>query len=321
MKQDFWTYQKPLSMTGLGGGATSLSNAGVGISVGQDAYTTAGTYTWTCPAGVTSVSVVCIGAGGTVDTSYGGCAGSLAYKNNITVTPGQNYTIVVGATNTATTSSGTSLAASTRAGNSSAFGTVAEGGMGGNSHSYHRSSYSNPSPLPIGTNYDGGGSGGLGGTDYYSSSTGYVSGGGGGAGGYSGNGGYGTYGPSGGAAGSGGGGGGGGAMNGSGGRSAGGGGTGIFGQGSSGSGGLYSNYQVNTSGGGGSGGGDGRPAPLSNLTNSANQAYGGQYGGASGWHYYNVQTVPVDTAAQNGAVRIIYPGTERQFPSTRTADE
>ena len=28
MKQDFWTYNKPLSMTGLGGGATSLSNAG-----------------------------------------------------------------------------------------------------------------------------------------------------------------------------------------------------------------------------------------------------------------------------------------------------
>ena len=44
-----------------------------------------------------------------------------------------------------------------------------------------------------------------------------------------------------------------------------------------------SNYPVNT-GGGGSGGGDGRPAPVSNLTNSANQAYGGQYGGASGWH-------------------------------------
>jgi|TARA_Y100000052_G_scaffold25665_1_gene29456 hypothetical protein len=28
MKQDYWTYNKPLSMAGLGGGATSLSNAG-----------------------------------------------------------------------------------------------------------------------------------------------------------------------------------------------------------------------------------------------------------------------------------------------------
>tara|TARA_A100001035_G_scaffold279498_1_gene281124 strand:+ start:1854 stop:2819 length:966 start_codon:yes stop_codon:yes gene_type:complete len=321
MKQDFWTYNKPLSMTGFGGGATSLSNAGEGITVGQDAYTTAGTYTWTCPAGVTSVSVVCIGAGGTVDTSYGGCAGSLAYKNNITVTPGQNYTIVVGATNTATGSGGQYLASNSRGGNSSAFGTVAEGGMGGSSHSYRWSQHSNPSPLPIGTNYDGGGSGGLGGTDYYSGSTGYVSGGGGGAGGYSGDGGKGTYGSSGGYSGSGGGGGGGGAYSGGGGRSAGGGGTGIFGQGSNGSGGQWSSTQSATKGGGGSGGGDGRPAPTTGSTASADQAYGGQYGGAGGYHYHNVSTTPIDTAAQNGAVRIIYPGTDRQFPSTRTADE
>ena len=31
---------------------------------GQQAYTTAGTYTWIAPAGVTSVSVVAVGAGG-----------------------------------------------------------------------------------------------------------------------------------------------------------------------------------------------------------------------------------------------------------------
>ena len=30
MKQDYWTYNKPLSMTGFGGGATSLQNAGGG---------------------------------------------------------------------------------------------------------------------------------------------------------------------------------------------------------------------------------------------------------------------------------------------------
>lgn len=320
MKENFKKESPILSLPSLGGGANAPSVAGGGIAVGQDAYTTAGTYTWTCPSGVTSVSVVCIGAGGTVGTSYGGCAGSLAYKNNITVTPGQNYTIVVGATNTAMNVHN-QLTSNSRGGNSSAFGTIAEGGMGGDSHSYRWATYSHPSPLPIGTNYDGGGSGGLGGTDYYSGSTGYVSGGGGGAGGYSGNGGKGTYGNSGGYAGSGGGGGGGGAMNGSGGRSGGGGGTGIFGEGGNGSGGLYSNYQSNTKGGGGSSGGDGRPAPISNLTNSASQAYGGQYGGASGWHYSDVSTVPVDTAAQNGAVRIIYPGTERQFPSTRTQDE
>ena len=31
----------------------------------QQAYTTAGTYSWVAPASVTSVSVVCVGAGGT----------------------------------------------------------------------------------------------------------------------------------------------------------------------------------------------------------------------------------------------------------------
>lgn len=36
MKQDFWTYQKPLSMTGFGGGATSLSYAGASSSIVTD---------------------------------------------------------------------------------------------------------------------------------------------------------------------------------------------------------------------------------------------------------------------------------------------
>ena len=31
---------------------------------GQQAYTTPGTYSWTCPAGVYSVSAVCVGGGG-----------------------------------------------------------------------------------------------------------------------------------------------------------------------------------------------------------------------------------------------------------------
>jgi hypothetical protein len=53
------------------------------------------------------VSVVCIGAGGagTRGTSpsdenqlrQGGGAGGLGWKNNISVTPGQTYTVVVGA--------------------------------------------------------------------------------------------------------------------------------------------------------------------------------------------------------------------------------
>lgn len=34
---------------------------------GQQAYTTAGTYTWVVPTGVTSISIVAIGGGGNFD--------------------------------------------------------------------------------------------------------------------------------------------------------------------------------------------------------------------------------------------------------------
>jgi hypothetical protein len=69
---------------------------------GQAEYTTPGTYTWTAPANVTSVSVVCVGGGGgggtnLADGSSGGGGGGLGWKNNISVTPGVGYTVVVGA--------------------------------------------------------------------------------------------------------------------------------------------------------------------------------------------------------------------------------
>jgi hypothetical protein len=70
---------------------------------GQQTYTSSGSYSWTCPSGVTSVSVVCIGGGGGgngggngVGGAGGGGGGGLGYKNNIPVTPGQSYTVVVG---------------------------------------------------------------------------------------------------------------------------------------------------------------------------------------------------------------------------------
>ena len=68
---------------------------------GESVYTIPGTFSWTCPAGVTSVSVVCVGAGaGGGDPSYGsyggGGGGALAYANNVSVTPGASYTVVVG---------------------------------------------------------------------------------------------------------------------------------------------------------------------------------------------------------------------------------
>lgn len=50
------------------------------------------TFTWTCPAGVTSVCVVCIGSG----YPNGGRGGGLSYKNDITVSPGTDYTVFIG---------------------------------------------------------------------------------------------------------------------------------------------------------------------------------------------------------------------------------
>lgn len=79
------------------------------ILVGQQAWTTAGTYSWTVPGGITQISIVCIGGGGSgtgfVPTQgpwgwyygAGGGGGDLRYVNNYSVTPGQVLTIVVGA--------------------------------------------------------------------------------------------------------------------------------------------------------------------------------------------------------------------------------
>ena len=75
-----------------------------GASAGQDAYTTSGTYSWVCPSGVSSVSVVCVGAGGggkgRPNTCCGaggggGGGGGLSYANNVAVSSGTSYTVVV----------------------------------------------------------------------------------------------------------------------------------------------------------------------------------------------------------------------------------
>ena len=74
------------------------------VLVGEVSYTVPGTYYWTCPEGVTSVSAVAIGGGGGGTSWYGGSqsgtgggGGGLGYRNNIAVTPGNTYTVVVGA--------------------------------------------------------------------------------------------------------------------------------------------------------------------------------------------------------------------------------
>jgi len=274
---------------------------------GQQAYTTPGTYSWVCPSGVNKVSVVAIGG-----AWWAG--GGLGYKNNYSVTTGNSYTVVVAA-GQACTAAGASYFVST--------GTVA--GFGGANN--------------IGGTYagDGGGAGGNNGYVCYGS-------GGGGAGGYSGAGGAtgsgGTTNVAG-QAGTGGagGGGGGGGSNGSSGlyiwRNAGGagGGVGILGQGCSGAGGAVG--AGGAGGGGGSGGGSGGSGGGSGPGYAGAGPAGGAYGGGTGRAGFYVQFFgffgnccppPVtvlgsQSAGGGGAVRIMWPGCARAYPSTRTANE
>lgn len=276
----------------IGTGAPSAASNSVLIPVtGQAAYTTAGTFSWVAPANVTSVSIVAVGAGGGANTGAGG--GGLAYKNNITVVPGNSYTVVVGA-----------AAATNQKGGDSSFtaGYGTTTAVGGNSV--------NQSPGRAGGAqsgvFDGGGTGGQGGNGAW--------GGGGGAGGYGGNGGAGASGYSlSGTAGTNGGGGGGasgqpyaGSTGGGG-----GGGVGILGQGSNGAGGTG----TSVGGGGGSSGGSG-----GNGSNDGASTWwagiGGVYGGGAGGGNDNGGT----RLSGGGAVRIIWPGTTRSFPSTNTGN-
>jgi len=63
-------------------------------------FNTPGTYSWTVPAGVTSISIAGIGGGGGgAQRSAGGAGGGgglISYSNSISVTPGTTCTIVVG---------------------------------------------------------------------------------------------------------------------------------------------------------------------------------------------------------------------------------
>lgn len=257
---------------------------------GQTEYTTYGTYSFVPPSGVTSVSAVAIGAGG---SQYATGGGGLGWKNNITVSSSSSYTVLVGRYSN-------SYFVSTATVNGGQGGSYGQSGVGANG-----GSAGSGSSDPGGGGYtgDGGGDGGGGRVvpNY---------GGGGGAGGYSGSGGQGGYLSSGGSGSGGGAGGGGhnrwsvGGGGGSGGTSgtngyygSGGGGVGIYGEGSSGSGGS-----------------------AASSPNGSGTQHGGDYGGGSG----NAQD-----QHGFGAVRIIWPPvdsrtgvatTTRAFPSTNTAD-
>ena len=69
----------------------------------QVLFETPGRYTWICPPGVTSISVMCVGGGGGGGTwentragANGGGGGGYTYMYNYPVTPGTGYTVQVG---------------------------------------------------------------------------------------------------------------------------------------------------------------------------------------------------------------------------------
>jgi hypothetical protein len=300
---------------------------------GQQEYTTPGTYSWTVPDGITSVSVVCVGGGGSGGThGTGGGGGGLGWKNNITVIPGQSYTVVVGAGGPGSydgLSNGIAGEQSYFINPSTVRGAGGSGGL-----------LRGPGVAPgyqiaggAGGTYtgDGGGNGGAGGTCFGSdwSSFPLVSGGGG-AGGYSGSGGGGGAGtyyydtsdgtagaagaPNSGAAGGGasskwysswttGGGGGGG--------------VGILGKGTTGGEtSTPNNLGPNASQGGfgGSGGSDGVTRYWTSGVAANLGAPGGAYGGGGGG-----AASQIGGTGGGGAVRIIW-GDGRAFPSTNTGN-
>jgi len=324
-----WGYNRYFPDTNTASGATGQDDA----TPGQEAFTTPGTYTWTAPADVTKVAVVCVGGGGGGQTSTeawngvssnGGAGGGLGWRNNIYVTPGESYTVVVGA-------GGDGLSSGEGSGKwgSDSYFINPQTVKGGGGNAADRVSNS------VGGDYvgDGGGNGGKG-----NIGAGYAGGGGGGAGGYSGNGGDavqstpngngnpGTPGNDGqgGAGGSGGGG-----VTGNYqyfdacGAGAGGGGVGILGEGPSGAGGAGGRTDSSTGpgngGGGGSGGEQGSGIGLGYQGQRLGATYGGGGGGGGSqfqsppYHWYN------GADGGHGAVRIIW-GSGREFPNTNTGD-
>lgn len=212
-------------------------------AVGGHLYSTAGTYTFTVPAGITSICAVTIGSGAPgKNMDGGGSGGGLAYVNSISVTPGESLTVVIPSPSR-TSPANCSLKRSTTS--------LCEASSGG-----------------VGSGAKGAPVTGTGGTAGYGASGGA----GGGAGGYSGNGGNGD---ATGTSGSGGGGGGGGGWDMSVYGAGAGGGVGIYGSGSNGSGGS-----AHSGGSGGSSGTSGGAA--SGLNGGNGGAYGGGGGSSWG---------------------------------------
>jgi len=93
-------------------------------------FTTAGTSTWTVPAGVYNLQVLVVGGGGGSgsDVSAGGGAGGLGYRSSYAVNPGDSISYTVGAGGTATSLGNN--------GADSVFGSIRAYGGGGGAYYY-----------------------------------------------------------------------------------------------------------------------------------------------------------------------------------------
>ena len=345
---------------GYGSYSSASASVSTGVARGCATYTTPGTYTWAVPSGVSKISIVAIGAGGSSPKSlqfYCACNGSfnvsgapgggaaLNFRNNYSTSLSSYTVVVAGAIAPCTGANGYGSMSASPA---STFycGYLQGGGGGSTAGAYYGGTISSCT--------GGGPGGGTGSSLAVQRTGGYTSAsgnGGGGAGGYScagthiycAIGGIGgqvrgdngcccrihvyqgmnaSYNYSG-ALGSGnyGGGGGGaasypysaGTFSGSyatstiGYGGAGGGGVGIYGRGSNG-GAAYCSMQGGYGGSGGNNGGNGGTCGSAGA--------GGSYGGGAGGPAYHQSTSIAGKYGGGGAVRIVWPGNTRTFPST-----
>jgi Fibronectin type III domain len=364
------TGTSPISITGLNpltaytfkvrahnsigyGSYSGTANATTQAVTGCASYTSAGGYTWYAPSGVTSISIIAIGAGAsgsgwTRSDPYnaaggsGGGAGALVYINNYSVTPSTGYSIYIGSSGTGVGGGGGGnyngynsyppcvSAQRGRTGGPayfydyapSSYAVYAGGGTGGYGYAGAGTGYPacNPPDAPGGSPLGASGFVGFSG-GYGAHAIGYVGAtGGGGAAGYSGNGGNGssastcyyTIAPAA-CSGAASGGGSGIPINGGGG---GGGGVGIYGKGSTGTSTHNSYYAAGGSAGSGGTAGVSAPYGCSTGAGTSGGNYGGGGGGLGG---YGKPTGYYSGAGGSGAVRIVWPGNTRSFPSTNVS--
>jgi len=303
--------ESPLQgLTGLWGGVGSNLVAGGAAPIGQWQKITSGNTAWTVPAGVKSISVICVGGGGGGGGGGpgggAGGGGALAYRNDIPVSGGQTYQVYVGSGGGANGNGGASYID----GISQLTGYGGQGGTSGVGQ-------------PGGTGGTASGQGGGNGGDGGNSNNGGGAGGGAAAGAYGSKGAHGgecglngTNGQCTGTDGANGGGASG--SSGWGNNAAEGGGTLIYGKGTT--------VQGQEARAGSTAGQHGEVGSLEVQSTTVGGQFSIQTQGT-----FKVSKAPGSGGMGNvwgsgyaggtGAVRIIWPGDERQFPTTRTIDE